>query len=412
MISRKIILATISVALVVLTLSLVATQLFGFNNISINTDQGMNNDIRDKGEIGFESKPEISIDLAFPELSLPRMVFLTHPGDNSNRIFVVLQAGQIVVFDNTRDADAFEIFLDIRDRVNDSGNEEGLLGLAFDPDFRENGEFYVHYTASQPRRSIVSRFSIDSIENNRADPGSETIILQVNQPFQNHNGGMIAFGPDNYLYIALGDGGSGGDPAGNGQNRNTLLGSILRIDVSDPSVTYSIPQDNPFHGVEKVMDEIWAYGFRNPWRFSFDRDTGSLWVGDVGQGDFEEVDIVEKGGNYGWNIMEGPDCFSPRSNCSGAALEVPLVYYSHAEGCSITGGYVYRGPVVSLFGAYIYGDYCSGNIWVLRLDGQTVIEQGLLINSNLQISSFGEDEEGELYILSFDGKIYRFEPVI
>ncbi len=391
---------------------LASTQLFGVNNTSRDAELVVDKDIPAEDEINFGSVQEISIQVAFPQLTFPRMVFLTHPGDSSNRIFVVLQPGQIVVFNNTREVDSFEIFLDIRERVNDSGNEEGLLGLAFDPTFRENGEFYVYYTASEPRRSILSRFSVDDFENNRADPESEIIILEVSQPFGNHNGGMIAFGPDKYLYLGLGDGGSGGDPRGNGQNRNTLLGSILRIDVSDPQAGYSIPQDNPFYGVENVMDEIWAYGFRNPWRFSFDRQTGFLWVGDVGQGDFEEVDIVEKGGNYGWNVMEGPECFSPRFNCRDVGLEEPIVYYSHSEGCSITGGYVYRGSASTLDGAYIYGDYCSGKIWLLRYDGLKIIEHVLLADSDLQISSFGEDEGGELYILSFDGKIYLFKPAV
>ncbi|MEE8238804.1 MAG: PQQ-dependent sugar dehydrogenase [Nitrososphaerales archaeon] len=408
--SRKYALTIIGVVVFAVAILLASTQLFGVNT-SRNAEP-VDNDISAEDEINFGSVQEISIEVAFPQLTFPRMVFLTHPGDNSNRIFVVLQPGQIVVFNNTREVDSFEVFLDIRERVNDSGNEEGLLGLAFDPAFKENGEFYVYYTASQPRRSILSRFSVDDFENNRADPESEVIILEVNQPFGNHNGEMIAFGPDKYLYLGLGDGGSGGDPRGNGQNRNTLLGSILRIDVSDPQVGYSIPQDNPFYGVENVMDEIWAYGFRNPWRFSFDRQTGFLWVGDVGQGDFEEVDIVEKGGNYGWNVMEGPECFSPRFNCRDVGLEEPIVYYSHSEGCSITGGYVYRGSASTLDGAYIYGDYCSGKIWLLRYDGLKVIEHVLLADSDLQISSFGEDEEGELYILSFDGKIYLFKPAV
>lgn len=409
--SRKYALTIIGVVVFAVAILLASTQLFGINT-SRNAEPVVDNDIPAEDEINFGSVQEISIEVAFPQLTFPRMVFLTHPGDSSNRIFVVLQPGQIVVFNNTREVDSFEIFLDIRERVNDSGNEEGLLGLAFDPAFRENGEFYVYYTASQPRRSILSRFSVGDFENNRADPESEIIILEVNQPFGNHNGGMIAFGPDKYLYLGLGDGGSGGDPRGNGQNRNTLLGSILRIDVSDPQAGYSIPQDNPFYGVENVMDEIWAYGFRNPWRFSFDRQTGFLWVGDVGQGDFEEVDIVEKGGNYGWNVMEGPECFSPRFNCRDVGLEEPIVYYSHSEGCSITGGYVYRGSTSNLDGAYIYGDYCSGKIWLLRYDGLKVIEHTLLADSGLQISSFGEDEEGELYILSFDGKIYLFKPAV
>ena len=362
-------------------------------------------------------KPELlrkmSVEVAFPNLSFVRPVFLTFLDDGTDRLFVVLQQGRIMVFPNKKDAKT-TIFLDIEDRVNSAGNEEGLLGLAFDPDFKNKGYFYVYYTANPPRRSVVSRFSVLANDPNKADRASELVILEVAQPYSNHNGGMIAFGPDRYLYIGLGDGGSGGDPHGNGQNRATLLGSILRIDVSKSSKEekYGVPPDNPFIGQGNFKGEIWAYGLRNPWRFSFDRVTGVLWAGDVGQNAIEEVDVITIGGNYGWNIMEGSRCYPPSvSNCNREGLKLPIAEYTHDDGCSITGGYVYRGSKIkSLYGAYVYGDYCSGKVWALRYDGSKVTEHLELIDSDLQISSFGEDKDGELYMLAFDNKIYRFEP--
>lgn len=362
-----------------------------------------------------EPLKKMDVEVAFPNLSFSRMVYLTHAGDGTNRLFVPLQRGVIMVFPNEEDVASASIFLDISEKVNSVGNEEGLLGLAFDPDFRSNGYFYVYYTANPPRRSVLSRFSTSADDPNKADKGSELVLLEVAQPYSNHNGGQITFGPDGYLYIGLGDGGAGGDPHGYGQSRSTLLGKILRIDVraSSESEKYEIPKDNPFVSMPNVRGEIWAYGLRNPWRFSFDRATGLLWVADVGQNDYEEVDIIEKGGNYGWNIMEGSHCYPPsRTNCNKEGLKMPIAEYDHNEGCSITGGYVYRGSKLKmLYGAYIYGDYCSGKIWALRYDGSKVTEHLEIIDSNLTISSFGEDEEGELYILSFDGRIYRFKPL-
>ncbi len=341
------------------------------------------------------------------------MVLLTHAGDDPGRLFLVLQPGRIMVFPNEREATA-QVFLDIQDRVNDSGNEEGLLGLAFDPGYTNNGYFYVYYTAANPRRSVVSRFSVQPESPDRANPGTEKVILEVAQPFANHNGGNIVFGPDGFLYIGLGDGGGAGDPNGNGQNRSTLLGSILRIDpkTTSPGRSYSVPAYNPFVGVPGAREEIWAYGFRNPWRFSFDQATGALWAGDVGQNSFEEIDIVRAGGNYGWNVMEGLHCFPPSvTSCDQADLELPVWEYPLKEGnCSIIGGYVYRGDgVPALRGDYIYGDYCSGRIWALRYDGQKVTANTLLVSSQLQISSFGEAPTGELYVLSFDGHIYMLK---
>ncbi|MBM3898009.1 MAG: PQQ-dependent sugar dehydrogenase [Thaumarchaeota archaeon] len=355
----------------------------------------------------------LKVQVAFQNLFHERMVYVTHAGDGSNRLFVLLQRGLILVFPNQADVKSAEVFLDIFDKVNSAGNEEGLLGLAFDPNFTSNGYFYVHYTANPPRRSVISRFSV-SDDPNKANKASELILLEVSQPYSNHNGGQLAFGPDGYLYIGLGDGGSGGDPHDNGQSRASLLGKILRIDVSKSSQNerYRLPPDNPFVSEQNMKGEIWAYGLRNPWRFSFDKVTGLFWVADVGQNNYEEVNIIEKGGNYGWNKMEGAHCYPPSvTNCNKEGLRMPIAEYNHDEGCSITGGYVYRGTKLKmLYGAYIYGDYCSGRIWALRHDGSKVTESFLLIDSNLTISSFGEDEAGELYILSFDGKIYSLVP--
>lgn len=361
-----------------------------------------------------EPLQKMSVEIAFPNFSFNRMVYLTHAGDGTDRLFLILQPGQILVFPNIRSVDSAAIFLDIREQVNDGGNEEGLLGLAFDPHYKSNGYFYVYYTASEPRRSIISRFSVSLDDPNRADTSSELVILEVDQPYSNHNGGSLVFGPNGYLYIGLGDGGAAGDPHSNGQNRENLLGSILRIDVSASSYEerYRIPSDNPYVGFNNFRDEIWAYGLRNPWRFTFDMDTGLLLVGDVGQNDFEEVDVINRGGNYGWNVMEGLHCYpSLKSGCDESGLELPILEYSHKDGCSITGGYVYRGAKLkSLYGAYVYGDFCSGKIWALRFEELKVIEHMELIDSDLQIASFGEDEHGELYILSFDGRIYELRP--
>lgn len=353
----------------------------------------------------------VHVERAFPNLSFPRMVHLTYADDGANRLFLALQAGRIMTLPNDQHADTASLFLDINERVNDAGNEEGLLGLAFDPDYRRNGYFYVHYSASGPRRSIVSRFSVSGNDPNVADAESERIILQVAQPYSNHNGGQLLFGPDGYLYAGLGDGGSRGDPGQNGQNTSTLLGSILRIDVDpvDSEDAYAIPSDNPFADQgEGVRGEVWAYGLRNPWRFTFDRVTGDLWAGDVGQYRFEEVNIIKSGGNYGWNVMEGFHCFQSPGDCNQEGLSQPLIEYDRGDGCSVTGGYVYRGArLPSLYGAYIYGDFCSGKIWALRYDGDQVSENLEIVDSSLTISAFGEDQSGELYILSFDDKVYR-----
>ena len=261
----------------------------------------------------------------------------------------------------------------------------------------------------------VSRFSVNSSDPNKADQSSELVLLEIDQPYANHNGGQIAFGPDGYLYIALGDGGSGGDPQGNGQNRKTLLGSILRIDIDNPSdgKNYGIPDDNPFVGnTEGYREEIFAYGLRNPWRFSFDPETGWLWAADVGQNRQEEIDIIEKGKNYGWNIMEGMLCYQPSTNCDQAGLELPIWTYGRDQGISVTGGYVYRGQKnPELVGKYIYGDYGSGRIWTLSYDDVDNPVNEELADTDLFISSFGVDSNQNLYICSYqDGKIYQLRP--
>lgn len=354
----------------------------------------------------------MDVEPAFPNLSLDRMVYLTHAGDGTDRLFVLLQPGHIMLFPNDQSVQSATVFLDIRERVSDRGNEEGLLGLAFDPDYATSGHLYLYYTASAPRRSVVSRFSVHPDDPNRADPASEHIILEVPQPFANHNGGMLDFGPDGLLYIGLGDGGSAGDPQGNGQDPTTLLGSILRIDPGSPGDgrSYSMPPDNPFVGMGSFREEVWAYGLRNPWRFSFDPETADLWAGDVGQNNYEEVDIIRPGRNYGWNVMEGLHCFL--RSCDQTGLEFPVIEYPlTGDNCAVTGGYVYRGSrLPSLYGAYVYSDFCSGMIWALRHGGQQVTEHLLLTDTDLRIPSFGEDASRELYILSFDGTIYRLRP--
>lgn len=350
--------------------------------------------------------------VAFPQLSFKRPVDLQYAPDNSNRIFVLEQEGVITVFPNDKAASARKTFLDIREQVDDQGNEEGLLGLAFHPDYKTNGYFYVNYTASNPNRTVISRFKVSS-DPDKADASSEKEILTFRQPYSNHNGGQVSFGPDGFLYIAVGDGGSGGDPQRNGQNRSTLLGSILRIDVDrqEGGNQYGIPPDNPFaKNKNGYREEIYAYGLRNPWRFSFDTENGRLWTGDVGQNAWEEIDIIEKGGNYGWNTMEGNHCFEPKNNCNRSGLKLPIHEYGRSEGISITGGFVYRGPTVkSLQGKYIYADYATRRIWALEHANLSKPVNTLLLEGDFNVSSFGVDQNNELYLCGFDGKIYLLE---
>jgi glucose/arabinose dehydrogenase len=348
--------------------------------------------------------PKVALQPVFQniEFNFP-LALLQAPGD-PNRWFVVERAGKIKAVSDSLGTFISSIFIDISARVTTTG-EGGLLGAAFHPDFQRNGQVYLSYTRpGAPLTSYISRFTSPD-EGQTLDPASEQPVLIVDQPFQNHNGGNIAFGPDGYLYIGLGDGGSGGDPLGNGQNTNTLLGALLRIDV-DVSTPYGIPADNPFV-LGGGRAEIFAWGFRNPWRWSFDRASGALWVGDVGQNDWEEIDRVERGGNYGWNIREGAHCFGS-DTCDASGLIDPIVEYDHSQGCSVTGGYVYRGTAIpALVGVYIYGDFCSGRIWGLFSDEEGHPRAELLIDSDISITSFSENQAGELYVLGSEGQIFQ-----
>ena len=339
--------------------------------------------------------PENSVNLvnAFPNLGFNSPLDLQSPEDGSNRIFVVEQGGTIKVFDNNESVESASNFLDIGNRIASSG-ELGLLGLAFHPDYVTNGFFYVTYTPSNDL-AVVSRFQVSANDVNLADNANETILLRIPQPFTNHNGGQLAFGPDGYLYIASGDGGGGGDPNGNAQNLNTLLGNILRIDVdvTENGMEYAIPSDNPFADNSDARGEIFAYGLRNPWRFSFDTQTGLIWSGDVGQGELEEIDIIENGGNYGWNILEGTSCYNSE-NCETDGTIAPVFEYNHdANDKSVTGGYVYRGSLVpSLEGFYVYADFVSGRIWALSTNLGGNLNNQLLLETGFNISSFGTDK--------------------
>jgi len=330
----------------------------------------------------------------------------------SGRVWITEQAGRIWTFDRlSLDEPAVVASLDITDRVSARRTEEGLLGLALDPN--RPLHLYVYYSATDPRRSVVSRFTITADEST-VDQASELVILEIEQPYANHNGGQIAFGPDGYLYIGLGDGGAAGDPQGNGQDTSTLLGSILRINVSQagPENPYAIPPDNPFAADSPETDgrgEIWAYGLRNPWRFSFDRETGALWAGDVGQNRWEEIDLIERGGNYGWNVLEGNHCFRPSDNCQRDGMAPPVWEYPlDGEPCSVIGGYIYRGSAIPwLKGAYVYGDYCSGQVFGLRHSDSKSIGHRQLADAGVRIMSFAQDNNGELYLLSQKSGIFR-----
>jgi len=359
-----------------------------------------------------QARAQVELEPAFPFLTFLNPLDLQHSGDGTNRLFVVEQRGMIHVFENSQYVTEHSIFLDIRDRVNDEGFEEGLLGLAFHPDYENNGYFFVDYTASNPMRTVISRYSVSVSNPDSADENSEFIIMEFSQPFENHNAGQISFGSDGYLYISAGDGGSGGDPFGNGQNLQTLLGSLLRVDINSPAggMNYDIPPDNPFFANDLgYREEIFAYGLRNPWRFSFDPLTGWLWLADVGQDEIEEIDLIYIGRNYGWNVMEGNRCFDPSTGCDTTGLELPIWEYDHSLGLSVTGGFVYHGSNAPEFeGHYIYADYLSGRIWSLFYDGENPPSNTELMDTDLFITSFGIDENNELYICAFDGTIYWF----
>jgi glucose/arabinose dehydrogenase len=341
----------------------------------------------------------------FSGLSSP--VFVTNAHDGSKRLFVVEQGGRILV--SVQGTSQRTVFLDIQDHVV-FGGEQGLLGLAFHPQYPANLRFFVDYTRAADGATVISEFHCSEENPNSADPNSEVVLLVIPQPYVNHNGGMVEFGPDGYLYIGMGDGGSGNDPENRAQNIDELLGKILRIDVdhSDGSgAPYSSPDSNPFFGSTPGRDEIYALGMRNPWRFSFDRATGQLYVGDVGQDTTEEVDIITLGGNYGWRVLEGTHCtnLGPAS-CSDPKFIPPISEYTHVSGrCAIMGGYVYRGTRGAFpLGTYVFGDLCTGEVFTLSIGSQSVLMQTPFV-----ITSFGEDEDGEIYLVDYTGAIYRFD---
>ena len=365
----------------------------------------------------------VSVQRVFPELSFSQpLLMLQVPGDAS-RWFVLEKTGRARVLDNQPGVATSSIFLDLSLIVN-TASEGGLLGMAFAPDWATSRIAYVSYTrtpAGGGMQSVVSRFT-SADGGQTLNPASEQVLLTINQPFNNHNGGDIEFGPDGYLYLGMGDGGSSGDPQNNAQNTHNLLGTFIRIDVSGGG-DYTIPADNPFAGNPRCgtsasagsgnapCPEIYAWGLRNPWRFSFDHVTGRLWAGDVGQNAREEINLIERGGNYGWRFREGFICFNPSSNCPSAGLIDPVIDYPHSEGRSVTGGYVYRGDAQpTLQGRYVFGDFISGRIWALESDEDGVFSKVELANTSHSISSFGSGHDGEIYVVDFGGGLYRLQP--
>jgi glucose/arabinose dehydrogenase len=350
-------------------------------------------------------RPPFTLSVESLQSGFQRPVYLTHAGDGSGRSFVVEQAGRIHAITGKSPA---ALFLDITALVDSSANERGLLSVAFHPDYKSNGFLFVNYTRKPDGATVVSS------DPNVADPSSATVILTIPQPEANHNGGLVQFGPDGYLYIGMGDGGGAGDrhgTMGNGQELASLLGKLLRIDVNGNP--YSIPASNPFQARAGARPEIWAYGLRNPWRWSFDRRTGDLYIADVGQDKYEEIDLQpasSRGGeNYGWRLMEGKHCYNPSSGCEQPGLTMPVAEYDHSQGCSVTGGYVYRGARYPwLDGLYFFADYCSGIVWSLDRNPAGAWEMVERARVSFQPSSFGQDQAGELYLVGLnDGTVYH-----
>ncbi len=392
------------------------------------------------GALPAQPLPKVRLRPAFPALTMDRLVWMSEAPDGSGRFFIVEQTGRIVIAGKGTDGSKTNEFLNIADREPSAAYEEGLLSIAFHPDFKSNGLCYIYYNQQNsnqnslyPRRSVISELKVSADDTNRADLKSERILLEVQQPFSNHKGGQLTFGPDGFLYLGLGDGGLGGDPFNNGQNSATLLGKILRIDVNTRTtlqrnketvaLPYGIPSDNPFVGEPDLNGlgarrEIYAWGLRNPWRYSFDRQTGQLWAGDVGQDLWEEVDLIVKGGNYGWNVREGFHHYKPGP--PGAQYIDPVIEYPHnpallkesrfprhAIGACIIGGYVYRGAKYpALQGVYLYADYALGTIFGLRYNEGKVTDYATLLEQPKNITSFAEDADGELCVLTYDGHIY------
>jgi glucose/arabinose dehydrogenase len=369
-------------------------------------------DVNDNPEVIENADTSLAVKDIFPALSFDKPVEMKQAPGDSSRFFVIEQEGVIRVFQNNASVKSSNVFLDIKSKVK-SGGERGLLGLAFHPDFKTNGYFFVNYTSGTPLKTNIARYKAASASAQSADPASEAVLFTFNQPYDNHNGGSIQFGKDGLLYIATGDGGSGGDPQNNAQNRKSFLGKILRVDVNGTTKgNYGIPADNPYPAgnKEEFLPEIYAYGLRNPWRISFDMENDRLFAGDVGQNEREEIDIITKGGNYGWRIKEGIDCYKNSSDCNAEGLIGPVHDYSQSKGDrSITGGYVYRGSQVkSLAGKYIYGDYVSGRIWALEMEADKRKLNTLLFENKGAISSFAQDLNGEVYYLNYgEGKIMK-----
>lgn len=366
---------------------------------------------------GTEQSPEeassrdvnVTLAEAYPQLSFNQPLEYRQAGDNSDRVFVVEKSGRILVFPNDPQIQAAQVFLDLTGLVDSSASEKGLLGLAFHPQYQNNGFIYVNYT--DRNGTVIARYQVNPANPDQGLADSGQNILSFSQPYANHNGGHLAFGDDGYLYIATGDGGSSGDPHNNAQNLSSFHGKILRIDVDTPSPgrPYSIPNDNPFVGnTQGFREEIYAYGLRNPWKFSFDQERRWLWAADVGQNKVEEINLIEKGANYGWNIMEGSLCYPEPADCNQAGLALPVWEYNHPIGNSVTGGYVYYGDnIPALKGAYIYGDFGTGMIWALWLDDDLNADNRVLLDTNLNISSFGMDQHNELYVINYQGKLYK-----
>ncbi len=388
--------------------------------------------------------PALNLRAVFPDLKFTRPLWMEEVPDGSKRLVVVEQGGLVYLLPQGRNSKEAKTFLDISDRRPFQENEEGLLALAFHPGFKTNGLFYIYYSQQGPKRGVVSELRVSKSDPNAADLASERVLLENIKPspprfFWNHNGGTLLFGPDGYLYMSFGDGGSAADPHNNGQNLRTLLAKIIRIDVNSRtgSLPYRIPNDNPFASsggdattnspgapADRPRGEIWAYGLRNVWRMSFDRETGQLWAGDVGQDRWEEIDLITKGGNYGWSVREAFHPFKAQQPVTGTPPIDPIIEYAHNPrlasesrfpnhgiGLSVTGGYVYRGKKIpSLRGVYVYADYQMGTIWGLRYENGRLTADGVLVPQNLQrpISSFAEDLDGELYVIAFDGNIYEF----